>query len=630
MLLAGPVMALMSMPAAAQDKLPRADVIDVPAMGEGLRVSNVFQCHMVLQRDKPWAVWGWAEAGAEVSVAFGGVEKKAVAAADRSWKVGFEPLAASAEPATMTVKSGAATVTLEDILVGDVWVLGGQSNMEFELAKVENGQLEIASAHFPEIRVLTVPQGEGPVPLRDFPRLMEWSDWSKRHFRKGYWEPCTPAVARELSAIGYVFARRVHKASGVPIGVIDTSRGGTTVETWTPQEVLRGMDSEVVATKLAEWDKKVAEWNPQADLDARIERHRQQVEKLSKEGRPVPADMVEPADLRPGPLADPNHPGGCYAGMIEPLAGLAVKGALFHQGYNNAFEGTFGVNLYRAVFPEMIRSWRKAFADPQLPFGILSLCTEGNPQTEADYVEKMYNTGIHIRAVHYETFLDFLKAGDTNIGYASTYDLRRRWYHPQVKLPAGERIARWALATQYGFSREIQWKPPLLVSMQAADGALVLEFDAPVADPEDGAMLGFAICGSDRRFQPATAVHVQERTDERGRPVFNTKKVRLSSPLVAEPVHFRYAWGRNPLANVQLAGNSDIPLGTQRSDDWTMEEVPLGVLDGEAAKLNPRQQQAHILRVLRLEDTRRKLAEAEAYLEAHRKAYEEEMKKLAP
>jgi sialate O-acetylesterase len=343
---------------------------------------------------------------------------------------------------------------------------------------------------------------------------------------------------------------------------------------------------------------------------------------MQKEGKPVPADRVEPADLRPGPIADHNHPGSCYAGMLAPLAGFAVKGAIFHQGYNNAFEGSAGAAMYRDVFPEMIKAWRAAFADPGLPFGILSLCTEGYPQTRDNYVEHMFNAGIFIREAQYLTFLDLHRAGDRNIGYASTYDLRRRWYHPQLKIPAGERIARWALATQYGFEREIQWQPPMLAGMQAGAGVIVLEFDTEVGDPEDGAIEGFAISGTDGRFQPAAAAHPEEGRDDRNRPRFNRRKLVLSSPLVPEPVHFRYAWGRNPLANLQAAGNKDIPFATQRSDSWKLEELPLGIHgDGQPGPPS-RQQNARILAALKQEDTRRRLAEAASFIGENQPARE--------
>lgn len=613
---------------AVHAQLPREDVIDVPAIGDGLCLSNLFQSNMVLQRDKPAAVWGWAAPGENVVVAFAGQTRETTAASDRSWKVVFEPLPASDEPRTMTITGAETSLTLDNILLGDVWILGGQSNMEFELAKVENGPLEIVSANYPNIRVLTVPYAEGRDARVGFPRLHEWSSWFNRHFRKGDWDPCTPDIARDLSAIGYTFARRIHMAGGVPIGVIDTSRGGTTVETWTPESTLRAMDSGPVKAKLAEWDQKVAEWDPEKDLENRVASHRQWVGRMQSEGNPIPADRVEPSDLLPGPIADHNHPGACYAGMLSPLAGMSVKGAIFHQGYNNAFEGTPGVNLYSDVFPEMIKAWRELFNDPEMPFGIISLCTDGYPQTRENYVEHMHNTGIYIRESHYRTFLDLYQAGDRNIGYASSHDLRRRWYHPQVKIPAGERIARWALATQYGFGRDLHWKPPAITGMKAGEGRIVLEFDAEVGDPEDGAIEGFAISGNDGRFQPAYASYLEDGVDDRNRPRLNRRQLVLTSPLVPDPVHYRYAWGRNPLANLQLNGNKDLPVATQRSDGWTMDEIPLGIHGDDMSEANSRAQRNRTLQVLRLEDTRRQLKESEMFIEEHKQRFEEEMEKL--
>jgi sialate O-acetylesterase len=606
--------------AAPAQKLPKADVVDVPAVADGLCVSNVFQSHMVLQRDKPIAIWGWAAPGEEVAVSFGRDRQATRAAADRSWRVTLAAQPANRAPQQLLVQGRDARLVLDDVLIGDVWVLGGQSNMEFELAKVENGALEIVSANFPQIRILTVPYAVGPEPVRSFPRLHEWSDWFGQHFRKGDWNECTPAIARELSAIGYAFARRVHMASQVPIGVIDASRGGTTAETWTPLARLRELDEPFLRQKLADWDQRVATWDARKDLEQRIAQNRRWVEQQVAAGKPVPADRQrDPSDLRPGPIADANHPGHCYAGMIGPLVGLAIKGVLWHQGYNNAFDGMPGVRLYRAVLPEMIRAWRDAFGDPQLPFGILSQCTEGTPQTRADYCEKMLDTGIYVREVHWLTFLDRLRAGDTQIGFASTFDLRRRWYHPQVKIPAGERIARWALATQYGFGGELEWKPPLLVDMVVRDDSLVLKLDTPVSDPEDGAIEGFAIAGDDRRFQVADVGYLEVGKDDRGQPRLDQKQLVLKSPLVPAPKHFRYAWGRSPLGNLQATGNKDLPFPAQRSDDWDMGDVPLGVLGEGWSRDTPLTgaQRNRVLQALRQDDVRRRLAEAEAVLREH-------------
>lgn len=271
--------------------------------------------------------------------------------------------------------------------------------------------------------------------------------------------------------------------------------------------------------------------------------------------------------------------------------------------------------MYLDIFPKMIESWRAAFQDPQMPFGILSLCTEGDPQTRDDYCEKMFNAGIDIRAAHYSTFLKLYNAGDKNIGYASTYDLRRRWYHPQVKLPAGERIARWALATQYGFDKELDWKPPMLQRIERQEGALVLAIDREVGDPLDGKIEGFAIAGEDRKFHPADVAYREVGKDEQSRPRYDRRQLVLTSLMVPHPIHFRYGWGRNPLANLQATGNKDLPFATQKSDDWRLEEVPAGVLNEPVKLPLSRQDNARILEALRQQDRQRRTAEARLWLE---------------
>lgn len=500
---------------------------------------------------------------------------------------------------------------------GDVWLLGGQSNMEFPIYKVENGQLEIVSAHYPEIRILTIPAQDGPDAKVSFPRLHEWSGWFNRHFRKGDWDVCSPDTVRELSAIGYVFARRVHMASQVPIGVIDVSRGGTTVETWTPDAVLRKIETEEVAGLLEDWDTRVAEYDPKQDLADRIKKHNDWVARMQKDGKEIPDNRKDPpSDLRPGPAVNRNRPGNCYAVMIAPIAGLQVKGAIWHQGYNNCFNGTEGARMYRQVFPKMITAWRAAFEDPEMPFGIISLCTQGAPQTRDDFCEHMIDTGPHIREAQYHTFLQFYNAGDKNIGFTSTYDLRRRWYHPQLKIPAGERIARWALATQYGFDRQIRWKPPMVVDMQVKDDRIELHMDAATAAVDDGGpMKGIAIAGDDRKFHPADIDHLVTGKDRRGRPRKDMKVLVLGSSMVPAPVHYRYAWARSPMGNLQVHHNTDIPMATQRSDDWPLEQVPLGVFDEvPTGKLN-RAQRRQLADALRELDQERRLKEAKALLQ---------------
>ena len=579
--------------------MPKADVVEVPAIGEGLCVHNLFQSNMVLQRDKPVNLWGWAAPGEQVSVTVAGNSGTATTGKDRLWKVTLPAMMANSEPISVTVKGKDKTLSLDNVLVGDVWILGGQSNMEFPLSKVENGNLEIVSANFPKIRILTIPAAAGPAAPKGFARLHEWSDWSNQHFRKGDWDICSPETVSDLSAIGYAFARRLHMASGVPIGVVDVSRGGTTVETWTPDAVIRKIDTEPVKSLLAEWDQKVAAWDPKKDLEDQIQRHKQWVEKMTKDGKPIPADRKEPTELRPGPALEANRPGNCYAGMIGPIEGLAVKGAIFHQGFNNCFNGEEGTKMYRDVFPKMITAWRAAFNDPELPFGILSLCTADQKQSLENYSAMMADVGAMIREAQYQTFLEFHQAGDKHIGYTSTYDLRRRWYHPQLKLPAGERIARWALATEYGFAKQLAWLPPKVEEMKVVDGSIQLTMDVAVNGVDDGGPIeGFAIAGEDRQFHPAKAEHLITGKDQK-----NQKVLVLTSPMVPAPLHYRYAWARNPMGNLQVLGNTDIPFATQRSDTWPHGEM---IINGELKKFEGRPLQA----ALRTLDQARKTKEA--------------------
>ena len=629
-LLAIMLLGLMICPASAKDKMPREDVIDVPAIDDGLSVHNLFQSNMVLQRGKPVSIWGWADPGKEISVTFAGQTKKTKADKDRKWKVTLDAMEASSEGQDLTIHSPLAShhVTLRNILVGDVWILGGQSNMEEPIQHVEFGRLEMATANFPEIRILTVPAQNGPKPKTRFPRLHEWSSWSSRHFRKGDWDVCTPETVKELSAIGYVFARRLHMGAGVPIGVIDTSRGGTTVETWTPMDVLKKIDAPEVKEKLDEWETKVAEWDAKKDLEKRIKNFNNWVKDMKKRGEKIPADRKVPADLSPGPAMDQNRPGNCYSSMINPIAGLSVKGAIFHQGFNNANGGTAGSTMYDQIFGNMITAWRRAFNDPKMPFCIISLCTAGPQQNRENYLEMMVDDGIYIREAQYKTFLDFYKAGDKNIGFVSSFDQRRSWYHPQKKVQVGEKTAAWALATQY--EKNIPWLPPMYKKMEVKEGEIILHMDTWMRSLDDSPIVGFAIAGKDRNFQPAEADWFVRSMDRHNRPQHDRRIVVLSSPHVPEPIHFRYAWGRNPMGNLVRADHTTVPFATQRSDDWKQEEVPEKVWADKSRDKQDYNRQVRWLvkRRLKLEDQSRRLKEAQKFIEENKEKSEKEREDL--
>jgi sialate O-acetylesterase len=605
---------LMAAAAVAGDEkvMPKEDVVEVPAIGPGLCVANAFQPNMVLQRDRPLNIWGWADPGEEVVVAFAGQEAQATAAADRSWQVTLKPVPANSSPQAMVVKGKTSALTLENVLVGDVWVLGGQSNMEFPISNVDDGDLEIASANFPHIRLLSMPVGKGSDSVRSFARLHEWSDWSKRHFRKGDWDICSPETVKEFSAIGYIFGRRVHMASRIPIGLIDTSIGGTTVETWTPEDVIRNVEGAETQALLKDWADRIAAFDPKADLEARVKAYETRIKNLQDKGEAIPADSKPPTDLRPGPAADRNRPGHCYASVIKPLRGLAVSGAVFHQGFNNCFNGSAGARMYYQVFGKMIAAWRDTFGDPKMPFCIISLCTAGEPQTRENFLAPMFDAGAYVREAQYRTFLDLRAAGDANAGFVSSFDLRKSWYHPQIKIPNGERAALWALVTRYGVLKgrdaDNYWLPPTIDKVQIVDGAmrLTMSTDVRTRDDSDGRMLGFAIAGNDRLFYPADVQWLAEGKKE------SRNALVLSSRFVPEPLHYRYAWARNPMGNI--VNPRGVSLAAQRSDDWILEETPVKIetpkdMPEEAAR---RYVANHLRKELEREDLERRLQEAEA------------------
>ena len=261
------------------------DWVEVPAVGDGLCVNNLFQTNMVIQRDKPVRVWGWASPGEKVTVSFAGQTQIADADEERLWRVTLTAMEASSTPQTMTVKGSEKTLTFENILIGDIWVLGGQSNMEFPISRIEGGRTEIHSANFDNIRHLTVPRKSIQEFQKSFPLTHKWDQGRKTHIRSSdYWEVCSPETIGNLSGMGYIFARRIHMATQVPIGVIDTSVGGSTLESWTPYEAVRKVDASETKEWVVEQEEYLAAYDPQKDLEERIQKKKAWIEMRTKAG----------------------------------------------------------------------------------------------------------------------------------------------------------------------------------------------------------------------------------------------------------------------------------------------------------------------------------------------------------
>jgi len=597
--------------AAQAMNLPRGkDVIYVPAMSRGLCLSNLFQSNMVLQRNEPIAIWGWAPPGKTVTVTFDGRQRSAKAGADRSWKVTFPSMAASANPRTMVISGAGKTVKLDNILIGDVWVAGGQSNMDFPIQGVHNGDLAVVAANFKNIRLLTIPENNTTQPVKNFPELQQWSGWWGRHYRRGFWRVCTPKSVRSFSAIAFIFARQIYMTTHIPIGVINVSRGGTTLQTWTPMAVLKSIHKAPVEFMLAKWRKEIADYNPQANLEQRIKFYDYRV----KIGKAKPGHP--PTHLQPGPVDNFNRPGTCYDGMLAPLAGLRVKGVIWHQGFNNSLGNrTTGGEMYQEIFPKMIAAWRKAFDSPDLPFGILGLCTDGAPQNNKNFLDGLADNGCYIREAQYLTFLKLRKAGDKNIGFCSTYDFRMNWYHPQIKIPAGLRISRWALATLYG--KHISWLPPMIDQVKITGSKIVLHLSSQVTPYHNhsGTFHGFMIAGKNRMFYPAKAIY-GKNPNGRGNEL---NVIVLSSPYVPKPVAYRYAWSRDPMGNMVTTGVANLPLAIQRSDHWTMNQLYqayTGRKSQSPTSLNGYERHLFML-ALKKANMDRRIRDAEMLIKAH-------------
>jgi sialate O-acetylesterase len=525
-----------------------------------VRPFHIFDNNMVLQRGKPVKVWGLAASQEKVKIEFKTQTKTTVANKQGEWFVYLDPMAANSTPGNMKISGKTSSIVFTNILVGDVWILGGQSNMELDLTEIFHGDTEIQSANFPNIRLMTIPSASNLTAQKDFERVNEYDSWNERYDKKGYWFICSPKTVPTFSGMGYVFGRRLYMASQVPIGLVDASFGGTTAEAWLSPKTLAEMPGN--SSLLKQWNDNVAAYNPQEQLKAQISRWEKYNAARIKDGYDPEPKPVEPS---PSPAFDRNFPGASYNGMISVIAGLTVKGVIFHQGYNNALDDS-RPKQYALNFKALIADWRAAFNDEKLPFGIIELSADGEPQTLDNYELRMIDPAPYIREGQFKAFQDL-----PNTGFVCSYDQQVNFYHPQKKVEAAERMARWALSTQYGFN--LGWKPAVCVGIERLKDRIVVTFDKEVKSSDDRPIEGFSLAASDKNFVPATAIYVKTQ-NEKGQMVDDKKKIEVSNILTIDPVEVRYAWARNPLGNLVNEDNPIIPVPLFRSDSWDYPEAP--------------------------------------------------------
>lgn len=488
----------------------------VPGASGQLWLPALFADHMVLQRDSVNKVWGKALPGASVSVTLAGQSQEAQASAEGRWELFLEPLPAGG-PHIMTVLSGDQRLRFEDVLLGEVWVCSGQSNMEWSVANSNHAEVEIVSANFPEIRLLQVPRRAAQEPMDNF---------------EGAWERCSPESVKTFSAIGYFFGRRLHQTLGVPVGLIDNAWGGSSAEAWVPRPVLEQHPR--YQGLIDKWDRLEADFSEEAYNQAIAD-----FEAWQKAGRPAPNRW------RPQSPFDSQHrPANIYNGVLHPTIGYGLRGVIWYQGESNAGRAV----QYRDLFPLLIRTWRERWGRGDFPFYWVQL---------ADFKDEQPEPGQSSWAELREA--QTLTLSLPNTGQAVIIDAGEgRDIHPRDKQTVANRLARIALARDYGF--EIAYENPQFAAMKVEDGAILLDIAKVSAGGlrsfDVAELRGFAIAGEDRVFHWAKA------------EIVGRDQIRVSAPEVPAPVAVRYAWADNPVANVQ--DRNGLPLTPFRTDDWPL------------------------------------------------------------
>mgnify|MGYP002622609191 CR=1 FL=1 len=483
----------------------------------------VFTDHMVLQRDQPVPVWGWADPNEEVTVSFRDQSKTTTADVNGNWSVKLDALSLG-EPGTLRVQ-GNNELTRSDVLVGEVWVCSGQSNMQWSVAAALDPDLEAASANLPNLRLFKTPMVTAESPQQDV---------------DAEWRVCTPDFVPEFSAVGYFYGRNLHQILDVPVGMIQTAWGGTPAEAWTSPEALARTDS---LTPLVEaWDARVESYNPEtAELDyqSALADWEKKVAEANAAG--------EQAPRKPRKLADPrtssHRPSNLYNAMVAPLAGYAIRGAIWYQGESNAGRAY----QYRTLMPLMIQSWREAWKQGEFSFYQVQLANF-RPITDqpgdSAWAELREAQMIATEAI-------------PNVGAACITDLGAALdIHPKDKQNVAKRLARLALVNDYGMSGVVK-QGPTYRSIDIQDNKVTVHFETYGQDLVSyyrEPLTGFAIAGDDKQWHWAEAT------------ITGPDSVELTCPDVAMPVAVRYNWADNPQGN--LFSNAYLPAYPFRSDDW--------------------------------------------------------------
>jgi sialate O-acetylesterase len=471
-------------------------------------VSKLFSSHMVVQRDAPVHLWGQADAGEQVDVSLDTSSASVNADSIGNWSL-YLPALPAGGPYTLSIR-GSNTLQFDDVMMGDLWVASGQSNMELPLkgydpaTQIDNGPEEIAHANYPLIRLFLIKHDISDYPLQDFKAVDGWSQ-------------CTPASAAEFSAVAYFFARSLQKQEHVAIGLIDATWGGTPAEAWTSLDTL-GNDANlqpVFSFRAAAMDSEVtAEQAGRVDAKARAE------------GKNPPHRSWRP---------DPSswRPAGLYNALIAPLTPLSIRGVIWYQGEANSAPQT--APFYRKLFPALIQDWRARWNQPDLPFLFVQLSAYGGGPLDAWGV---------LRDAQRRT----LDLADT--GMAVTIDIgNEHSVHPGNKQAVGERLS--LLARKIVYKENIVASGPLFRLAYPDGNKMHVWFDDAKGLKSRGPLGAFEVAGEDGAFVPAAAM-------------IEGDTVTASSDTVPQPRYVRYGWANYPASDhpANLYNEAGLPAST--------------------------------------------------------------------
>ena len=477
------------------------------ALHAAVKLPALISDHMVLQQGMPVRIWGAADPGESVKVDFQGQSVTVTAAANGKWTAWLKPLV-SAGPLEMTINNS----TIKDVLVGEVWLGSGQSNMEFRLQTAVNHDEEIARADYPMIHLFQVKKLVAEQPMEDV---------------VGTWQVCSPASVKSFSAVEYFFGRHLQQNLHVPMGLIESDWGGTPAQSWLSKEAIA---SDPALKYVADyWDKVLADYPAAKErYDTTLAGWNKAVEEAKAAGRPLPNRPGAPQ----GP-GHPNTPAGLYNGMIAPLVPYGIRGAIWYQGESNASERE--AYKYRRLFGAMIQDWRNRWGQGDFPFLFVQL---------ANFKSNAYWPVLR------ESQTETLRLANTAM--AVIIDIgESRDIHPKNKQDVGLRLALAARALTY--KQPIEYSGPMFHMATPENGAMrvYLTHSDGMQARGGGSITGFEIAGADGAYVPAD-VKVDGNT------------LLVTSAQVASPAAVRYAWADDPVCN--LVNQVGLPASPFRSD----------------------------------------------------------------